>query len=107
MRRAEAWPWLLWIGAGVLTTAAFFGYARFGAMLAPAFGVLGGLAIEPLVRRRPRLWARVGVVLLVVVVSLEVLRCLWPPVIHVDGQPVGVVEPFAPLEFEIRRIEAR
>jgi len=99
---------LLWWGVSTLVVlAAFFGYARLGALLIPLVGVCLGLAVEPLAIRNPRLMSRLGLGLLVAVLAAECVRWSRGVTLAVDGAHVGTVEPWPPLEFEDRQLEVR
>lgn len=106
-RRPAVAIWLAWALAVAMTTIAFFGYARQGAMVLPAFAVLAALGTEPLWRGRERVWARLGIAAVAVLVALELVRWTCPPRLAVDGAFAAPVEPWPPLEFEVRQVEAR
>ena len=98
-------PWALWLLATMAVAVAFFGYARSGAVATPAVG----LAIGTLVQSAPRRAAlrALGIAAVAIVILADLGRLISPPSVLVDGQPVGVVEPFAPLTHENRSIEVR
>ncbi|MFO1052143.1 MAG: PCP reductase family protein [Planctomycetota bacterium] len=102
-RRPGSGPVLLWLCAGLCTSAAFFGYARLGAVLLPPFAVLTGLAVQGTGRTA----RAVGVLLLVAVVIADGFRWLSPPRYLVDGVEVHEVEPFPPLAHQVRHVEVR
>jgi hypothetical protein len=83
-------PWLLLLGAKLVTTLFFFGYARTGAAVVPAVAVLVGLAAErwllrPLSERR---WIAAGLVVLGLGVAIEGARWASRPRIAIDGRPI-------------------
>lgn len=106
-RRSMVVPWLTWMAGGFFTTVAFYGYARQGATLLPAFAVMIGFALEPLWRGRERGAARAGLAVLGLVVVVEIVRWFAPPTIYVDGRASGAVEPWPPLQYASRQIEVR
>ncbi|MDA1222305.1 MAG: PCP reductase family protein [Planctomycetota bacterium] len=106
-RFGELVPFLWWAGAGLLVVAAFFGYARLGAILVPVLGVLVGLGLEPVAQRYPRVAARALVVVLAAILVADSFRWGRGVRVLVDGAEVQTVEPWPPLEFEDRKLEVR
>jgi len=117
-RREEALvPWLLLLATKTMTTLAFFGYAREGAVVIPVFALLLGILI---VRALPRMrgfshrassrpgarrWLWAACLLAVILVAIEGSRWLSEPVVTLDGREVGVMDPFPGMEYEERRLE--
>lgn len=106
-RMDQLTPILWWGAAGLVAVALFFGYARLGALLVPVFGVLIGLALEPLALRASRGARLGGLGLLLAVLASEHVRWWRGVQVLVDGAEVTTVEPWPPLEFEDRRLEVR
>ena len=103
LRHESARPWLLWILVRVLVVAVFFGYARHGALLTPALGVLFGLIYE---RPHLGLWKWTGLTVVAVVLTVDACRYVSPPEVTVDGVPVDGPDPFRE-SFDGRRIVVR
>jgi len=114
-RREEALlPWLLLLATKVITTVAFYGYAREGAVVIPVFALLLGLlAARGLPRLRPstgrthflprvRSWLLASCVLALVLFAIEAYRWISEPVVTLDGLEVGAVEPFPGAEYQQR-----
>jgi hypothetical protein len=78
--------WLLFAVFRVLVAAAFFGYARHGALLVPLVAIAAGRLLS-----RVPLWAIACAATLLIAVEAE--RALNPPTILVDGVTVLNVEP--------------
>lgn len=78
--RREAWlhAWLVFALTKLVVVAAFFGYARQGALCVPALAIGLAVAIDRLVLPRFPLLTRkhLGAVLLVGILVLELFRCL-------------------------------
>lgn len=119
-RRDEALvPWLLLLTTKVVTTVAFFGYAREGAVVIPVVALLFGLIVA---RRLPRLvtfstgsgaypglkrWLQVCCVLALVLIAIEGYRSYSAPVITLDGQRVTAGGPFPEPDYEDRRLQVK
>jgi hypothetical protein len=103
-RHASAVPWLLFALAQIAIAAAFFGYARHGAMLAPAVAVCVVCAAA---RWRVPRAALVGVGVVALVLAVDAWHALAPRAIVVDGRAVGPVDPWPVHEFEDRVVEVR
>jgi len=83
--------WTLFVMGKLLVVAAFFGYARLGALCIPAFALWWAVALQPVARGttlRRVVQALFGWLLL-----LELLRLVLVPGLRVDGQPVVPVPP--------------
>ncbi len=106
-RRFALYPWLAFLASKIVVTAAFFGYARQGAVVIPVVGLLVALALERwLPTRLPaRVPTRLTVLLLLFGVGAETARFLSRPVVRVDGLSVGKVDPFPPGDHRERRVE--
>ncbi len=102
-RRALA-PWIAYLASKLVITAAFFGYARFGATVVPVIALLASRGCGALAARAaPRLTARVSriralpwvaVMFAFVVMSAEALRCRHAPVLYLDEREVTSTSPF-------------
>jgi hypothetical protein len=105
-RCRAAWPWLAWLASALVVSAAFFGYARQGAMALPAVAVVWGIGLAPWCAdpRRARIAFRLGIAAALLVLGVELVRFAFPPVLRVDSAPAGRVEPWPPLQFEERRV---
>ena len=110
-------PWLLLAATKVITTAGFYGYAREGVVLIPIFALLAGLLV---IRGLPRYsWfplrlktkpdatriLRISLMLAVVLVTIEGIRWYSKPVLTLDGQQLGVVEPFPAGQYRERYLQ--
>ena len=116
-RREEALiPWILLLSTKVITTLGFYGYAREGAVVMPVFALLVGLVA---VRGLPRVlrlthpdtihtniqkWLRQSCIFALILIAIEGTRWLSDPVINLDGQEVGVVEPFPGMDYQERQL---
>jgi len=107
-------PWLLLAATKLVSTLGFFGYAREGVVLIPVFTLLIALAAArglPLMAGRvwkPAVAARLlwpGLVLAIVLVTVEGVRWVSQPVILLDGRQAGVTEPFPDTEFRPRQLQ--
>jgi len=119
-RREEALiPWLLLLATKVLTTLAFFGYAREGAVVIPVFALLLGLLTARGLPRLPRIptristapnvrkWLQVSCLLALILIAIEGFRWNSGPVVTLDGRLVGAGDPFPGTEYEERRLRVR
>ena len=117
-RRQEALvPWLLLLATKVITTLAFFGYAREGAVVIPVFALLAGLVGARGIPRLARLparsnappdagrWLRALCALAVMLIALEGYRWYSEPSVTLDGRQVGVDSPFPEPDYEDRRLD--
>ena len=110
-------PWLLLLATKVITTLAFFGYAREGAVVIPVFALLAGLVGARGIPRLARLparsnalpdagrWLRALCALAVMLVALEGYRWYSEPSVTLDGRQVGVDSPFPEPDYEDRRLD--
>jgi hypothetical protein len=118
-RREEALlPWLFMLATKLITTVAFFGYAREGAVVIPVFALsLGLLARQGWshlagVLHSPREVSlrRAGLaglgLLAAVLVTVEGLRWHSKPVFTLDGREVGAEDPFPGADHEERWLRA-
>ena len=116
-RREEALiPWLLLLATKMITTLAFFGYAREGAVVIPVFALLLGILAVRGLQRLPafpirigshadvRKWLWVGCLLAMVLIAIEGSRWISEPVVTLDGREVGAVDPFPGIEYEERQL---
>jgi hypothetical protein len=91
-RRPALCPWLLFAVSKLVVTAAFFGYARQGALVFPVVALLLGLAaarwIPTVGGARPQPVLRITALALAVLVAVEGIRALRPPALAVDGRPL-------------------
>lgn len=109
-------PWLLLAATKVISTLGFFGYAREGVVLIPVYALLVGLLVT---RGLPRYtwfplrfkttpnagnWLRASFALALILIIVEGNRWISKPVLTLDGQQVGVVEPFQATEFRERQL---
>jgi hypothetical protein len=93
-RDPHAAVYLLWLAGKVVILAAFFGYARLGALLLPACALLWAHALVTLTARIPPGWLRrVGHAALAAIVVIEVARLVTPNAPIVNGRPFA---PFVP-----------
>ena len=93
-REPQAAVYLLWIVGKVAILAAFFGYARLGALMLPACALLWAHALVTLTARMPTGWLRrLGQVALAAIVVLEIARLVTPNPPFVNGRPSA---PFVP-----------
>lgn len=110
-------PWLLLAATKVITTIGFYGYAREGVVLIPVFAVLAGLLV---MRGLPRYaWfplqfntkpnatrlLRISLVFALALLAIEGMRWSSRPVLILDGQEVGVVEPFLSNQYQERKLQ--
>jgi len=116
-REAALVPWLLLAATKIITTAGFYGYAREGVVLIPVYALLLGLWLTrglPAYAWFP--WRfkttpdagrilRISCVLALVLVAVEGYRWNSKPVLMLDGQQVGVLEPFPATEYRDRRLQ--
>lgn len=108
--------WLLLLLTKVVTTLAFFGYAREGAAMFPVIALLLSLFIVRGVLRHPReatpghagpaMKRRFLVLCLVaaLLLGIEGLRWHSEPVITLDGQEAGERNPFPGMEYRERQM---
>ena len=91
-RRPALYPWLFFAVSKLVVTAAFFGYARQGALVFPVVALLLGLAAArwiPAVRgARPDEVVRITALALAALLVVEGIRALRPPALAVDGRPL-------------------
>ena len=119
-RREEALiPWMLFLATKVITTLAFFGYAREGAVVIPVFALLLGLVVARGLTRFPRVltristspsvkrWLRMSCVLALILIALESFRWNSEPVVTLDGRQVGAGDPFPETEYKERRLRVK
>ncbi len=117
-RRTEALvPWLAFLLSKAAITLAFFGYARQGASVIPVVALLVALAMGMLIdavrRGRPasrgisRRSLRAILAAVILLVGIEGARWLRKPVVTVDGQAIGAVDPFPIGDHRDRRVEVR
>jgi len=112
-RREEALvPWLLLLATKVITTVAFFGYAREGAVVIPVFALLIGLIAGRGIPRlaaisEARRWFLASCALALVLVAVEAYRWHSQQVVTLDGRQVGVGSPFPEPDYEDRRLEVK
>ncbi len=116
-RREEALvPWVLLLATKVITTLAFFGYAREGAVVIPVFALLLGLlaarglpgltgfptrtGARPVARRL--VWA--SCLLALGLIAIEGARWVSEPVLTLDGREVDAGDPFPGMQYEERRL---
>jgi len=109
-------PWLLLAATKVISTLGFFGYAREGVVLIPVYALLVGLLVTRGLSRytwfpirfktTPNAgnWLRVSFALALILIIVEGNRWISKPVLTLDGQQVGVVEPFQASEFRERQL---
>ena len=110
-------PWLLLAATKVITTAGFYGYAREGVVIIPVFALLAALLV---IRGLPRYgWfplrfksspdanrlLRISLKTAVALVAIEGGRWFSKPVLTMDGQRVGVVEPFPATQYRERYLQ--
>ena len=110
-------PWILLAATKVITTAGFYGYAREGAVLIPVMALLVALLVT---RGLPGyawfpvrfkvnpdagrlLW--VSCILAAALIVIEGYRWDSKPVVTLDGQDVGVVEPFPATQYRERYLQ--
>ena len=101
--RSDGWPFVFWILTRLAVVVAFYGYARHGALLTPAIGVLIGLALD---RYWNTICTRIGCALLLGLLAFEGYRYLNPPEIVVGGVPVMEHDPMA-RDFDDQKVEVR
>jgi hypothetical protein len=91
-RRPALYVWLLFLLSKLLVTAAFFGYARQGAMVIPVVALLLALAAERyvpvLARAQPRAVVRAASLALAALIAVEAARVWRPPALNIDGRPL-------------------
>jgi hypothetical protein len=110
-------PWLLLLTTKTLTTLAFFGYAREGAVLIPVFALslalLAARGLSPQSppagdARRPATilpWFRMCLALALILIAIEGYRSYSAPAVRLDGRLVGTASPFPEPDYEVRRLE--
>jgi len=118
-REAALVPWLLLAATKLITTVGFFGYAREGVVLIPVFALLVGLVVA---RGLPRYswcpfhfntapstknWLRISCVVALILIAIEGGRWASQPVITIDGQQIGVLEPFPATEYRQRQLRVK
>jgi len=119
-RREEALvPWALLLATKTITTLAFFGYAREGAVVIPVFALLLGLLAARGLPRLPwfqshtsaqpvtRRWVWAICLLAVGLIAIEGARWISAPVVTLDGREVGTGDPFSGMEYEERRLQVK
>ncbi len=119
-RREEALvPWMLLLATKVITTLAFYGYAREGAVIIPVFALLLGLLIvrgfsglsgstsHAGANLEFKRWLRVSCVMALILIAVEGFRWNSEPVVTLDGREVGVVDPFPGTEYEERQLRIK
>lgn len=104
-------PWLLFLGAQLAVTVAFFGYARTGATVIPVLALLAGLAAERWLPRREerarrRWWLRPALLAAALLLAAETARWIAPLRIAIDGRPLAGSDPFPVDHHVTRRIES-
>jgi len=116
-REAALIPWLLLAATKLVTTVGFYGYAREGVVIIPVFALLTALLLtRGLPRYRwfpahfkskpdPARILRISLVLAIALVAVEGSRWLSKPVLMMDGQAVGVVEPFPITQYRERQLQ--
>jgi hypothetical protein len=116
-REAAMVPWLLLLVTKLVSTLAFFGYAREGAVLIPVFALcLGVVAARMLpasalpgsrsdVLPSTRPWLAVCLALALILVAVEGYRSYSAPGVRLDGRLVGAASPFPEPDYEVRRLE--
>jgi hypothetical protein len=101
-------PWLLFVASKAALAVAFFGYARQGALVAPAVALLVVLLLAPALERQPlRAVGRAALAASLLLVALEGARALRPPRLTLDGRPIDAGDPFPPDHHRAVRYEAR
>jgi hypothetical protein len=99
--------WGLFALSKIVVTAAFFGYARQGALLVPLVALLIGAATAAVVRSISERQARTALIgLALLVLGAESVRALRPPVLSIDGVVVGAAEPAAEDLHRVQRVVA-
>jgi hypothetical protein len=119
-RREEALiPWMLLLATKIITTLAFFGYAREGAVVIPVFALLLGLLIARGLPRFPRFrtristspsvkrWLRMSCVLALILIAIEGFRWNSEPVVTLDGRELGAGDRFPGTEYEEGRLRVK
>lgn len=79
-RQPVLWPWLAFAATKLVVVAAFFGYARQGALLVPVVAIGAAAVVAPRLRPRTWLFAAAALVAFDVVAATRV-------VVQVDGRP--------------------
>lgn len=116
-REAALVPWLLLAATKLITTVGFYGYAREGVVLIPVYALLVALLVTrglPAMTWFPMrfkaapgagriLWISYAVAL--ALVAVEGYRWNSKPVLTLDGQPVGIAEPFPATEYRERQLQ--
>ena len=107
-------PWLLLLATKVVSTAAFFGYAREGAVTIPVFVLAVGLLAARALPRpssdtrqtSPAVpWFRICLALALVLVAVEGYRSYSAPVVTLDGRTIDAGNPFPEPDYEERWLE--
>jgi hypothetical protein len=107
-RRPALHPWLLFLASKAAVTAAFFGYARHGALVAPLVALLAALAFEGrLARLDERRFRRAVLAVALLLAGLEAARALHPPQVRLDGRPIAAGDPLPPDHHRAVVYEAR
>jgi len=102
-------PWLLFLGAQLAVTVAFFGYARTGATVTPVIALLIALAADRWLPRLPaaRWWLAPAVLTGLLLLAAEAVRVVAPPDLLLDDRPVTGTDPFPRDDHAPHRLEAR
>ena len=109
-RREEAlMPWLLFLATKVITTLAFYGYAREGAVLIPVFALLLALPVARGLKRFSPAgrWLQLTAVLALILIAIEAYRWQSEPVVTLDGRDVAAGDPFPGMEYEERQLRVK
>lgn len=118
-REAALMPWLLLLTTKLITTVAFYGYAREGAVLIPVFALLVGLLVAQGLPRyswfpfhlnaipNAKNWLRMTCALALILITIEGSRWASKPVITIEGQEIGILEPFPATEYRERQLRVK
>jgi hypothetical protein len=110
---------MLLLATKAITTLAFFGYAREGAVVIPVFAMLLGLLVTrglpdlagfpkrtsayPAARR----WVWASCLLALGLIAIEGARWVSEPVFILDGHEIGAGDPFPGMEYAERRLQIK
>lgn len=94
-RHPAGGPWLAWMVAKVIPIAAFFGYARQGALMVPVVALALALAWDRWLRARAdaHVWRRLGLAACAGLLVVEVSRVFSTEAITVDDRSIVAASP--------------
>ncbi|MBK8096799.1 MAG: hypothetical protein IPK26_06810 [Planctomycetes bacterium] len=103
-RHPAGGPWLCWAITKVIPIAAFFGYARQGALVVPVVALAAALAWDRWLRPRctPRAWQRIGLALGTGLLLVETVRVFATEGITIEERPIAAATAEPPATHHVR-----